>query len=189
MKRLALDAGAGPGRVAIELGLRGAKFFDKVEAFDYSDPFVGMMQKKLKELKLEEKVIGYQADAHDILQVVKEPNPEGKFDLVFCCNLIDRLHTPTKFVKDAVKLLNPKNGLLIVSSPYTWKPEHTAQENWIGGKFVDAEKYFTEQGLEDMLRPLNAEMREVLRVPFAIPDEDGTFQVTFSNCTVFQMSG
>ena len=24
-------------------------------------------------------------------------------------------------------------GLLIISSPYTWKPEHTNPDNWIGG--------------------------------------------------------
>ena len=42
----------------------------------------------------------------------------------------------------------------------------------------------TQQGLEQLLGPdlvlLHAE-----RVPFVIPDSDGTFQYTYSNCTVF----
>ena len=25
------------------------------------------------------------------------------------------------------------SGLLIISSPYTWKPEHTKPERWLGG--------------------------------------------------------
>ena len=43
--RLALDAGAGPGRVGIEL----AKVFGSVECFDYSHPFVAMMKAKVSE--------------------------------------------------------------------------------------------------------------------------------------------
>ena len=25
------------------------------------------------------------------------------------------------------------NGILVVASPYTWRPEYTPLENWIGG--------------------------------------------------------
>jgi len=186
---LALDAGSGPGRVAIELG----QYFGKVEAFDYSDPFVDMMKKKITEKGIKN-VIPYQADAHDLLNSVKEPNPEGKFDLIFNCNLIDRLHTPIKFLEDAVKLLKKPTqgaenggGLLIIASPYTWKKEHCKIENWIGGKYRDAEKYFTQDALEEILLGKNCELKSTQKVPFVIPDEDGTFQFTFTNCVVFQL--
>ena len=72
--------------------------FGKVECFDYSHPFVNMMQTKIEESDLRGKMVGYQADAHNLLASVKQPDPLGKFDLVFNCNLIDRLHTPVDFV-------------------------------------------------------------------------------------------
>ena len=57
-----------------------------------------MMGTKIKENGLQEKMVGYQADAHNLVSSVKQPDPVGKFDLVFNCNLIDRLHTPLDFV-------------------------------------------------------------------------------------------
>ena len=76
------------------------------------------------------------------------------------------------------------NGLLIISSPYTWKPEHTKIENWVGGVVKDGDNVFTADGLVDLLGP-DLVLLEQLRVPFVIPDPDGTFQYTYSNCTVF----
>ena len=77
-----------------------------------------------------------------------------------------------------------ETGLLVVSSPYTWKPEHTEPGSWLGGGAVGGAELGTQQGLEQLLGPdlvlLHAE-----RVPFVIPDSDGTFQYTYSNCTVF----
>ena len=75
-------------------------------------------------------------------------------------------------------------GLLIVSSPYTWKPEHTDIEKWIGGFSKDGEPKFTEAGLQGLLGP-ELKLLEVTKVPFVIPDSDGTFQYTYSNCTIF----
>ena len=77
-----------------------------------------------------------------------------------------------------------ENGLLIVSSPYTWKPEHTDIEKWIGGFSKDGEQKFTEDGLQGLLGP-ELKLLEVTKVPFVIPDSDGTFQYTYSNCTIF----
>ena len=51
-------------------------------------------------------------------------------------------------------------GLLILSSPYTWKEEHTEVEKWIGGKYRDAEKCFTERGLETIVRGRGLALRE-----------------------------
>ena len=131
--------------------------------------------------------------------------PDTKFDMIFGCNLIDRLHTPDMWVlqskvelnlNQAIFLINieilmvvfqdmlSENGLLIISSPYTWKPEHTDPDKWIGGYVKDDKKMFTQDGLEKMLSP-DLKLLEVLKVPFVIPDSDGTFQYTYSNCTVF----
>ena len=80
------------------MGIELAKVFGRVECFDYSHPFVGMMRAKIEEGGLGARVVGYQADAHNLVASVRQPDPLGKFDLVFNCNLIDRLHSPQEFV-------------------------------------------------------------------------------------------
>ena len=44
-------------------------------------------------------------------------------------------------------------GLLVVASPYTWRPEHTPVSNWLGGTLKDAENHFTVDGLKEALGP------------------------------------
>ena len=80
-------------------------------------------------------------------------------------------------------MLNP-GGLLIISSPYTWMEEHTSLDKWIGGFKKNGENFFTVDGLKELLKPELA-LLEVHRIPFVIPDADGTFQYTYSNCTIF----
>jgi len=172
----ALDAGCGPGRTAMEL----CKVFEKVEAYDYSQSFVDMMQEN-KTKKGLFNLTAYQGDSHIQDQLTTE-----KFDLIFGCNLIDRLHTPIEWVKQSQAMLRD-GGLLIIASPYTWKPEHTQVEKWLGGYLKDAESYFTVDGLKEALMS-NMVLLEEKKVPFVIPDADGTFQYTYSNCTIFGAS-
>ena len=53
-----------------------------------------------------------------------------------------------------------RGGLLILSSPYTWKEEHTEVDKWIGGNYRDAEKCFTERGLETIVRGKGLALRD-----------------------------
>jgi len=77
-----------------------------------------------------------------------------------------------------------QGGVLVVASPYTWRPEYTPMDKWIGGFQKDAENHFTVDGLREVLMP-ELELLQELKVPFVIPDADGTFQYTYSNVTVF----
>ena len=77
-----------------------------------------------------------------------------------------------------------KTGILVISSPYTWKPEHTDPEKWIGGFVNNEENVYTQDGLEKLLGP-EMKLLETQKIPFVIPDSDGTFQYTYSNCTIF----
>ena len=77
-----------------------------------------------------------------------------------------------------------EGGLLIISSPYTWMPEQTVMENWLGGYLKDAENHFTEDGLKEALLP-DFHLLEKQKIPFVIPDADGTYQYTNSICTIF----
>ena len=80
-------------------------------------------------------------------------------------------------------MLKP-GGLLVISSPYTWRLEHTKLDSWVGGYLKDGENYFTIDGLKEALLP-ELVLLEERRIPFVIPDADGTYQYTYSNCTVF----
>ena len=149
----ALDLGCATGRASFEL----AKYFDRVEGIDFSVRFVGVgsklknegyvaysskeegeiiQQKKvtLQELGYEaltDKVAFWQGDACNL-----KPNFKG-YDLIMATNLIDRLYNPKLFLEDVAQRLN-KEGILVLTSPYTWQEESTAKELWLGG-YYDAE--------------------------------------------------
>ena len=81
-------------------------------------------------------------------------NPQlGKFHLIMGANLVDRLRDPRQFLIDVSNYLVP-GGYLVLFSPYTWLPEYTPKENWIGGIQVDGENVYTRQGLENHLLKL-----------------------------------
>ena len=71
------------------------KTFIQVEAYDYSQSFVDMMLEN-KSHKGLDNLTAYQGDSHIQNQLTTE-----KFDLIFGCNLIDRLHTPIDWVKQS----------------------------------------------------------------------------------------
>jgi formylglycine-generating enzyme required for sulfatase activity/2-polyprenyl-3-methyl-5-hydroxy-6-metoxy-1,4-benzoquinol methylase len=202
----ALDAGCGPGRSAIELLHMG---FSDVEAFDYSQSFVDLLEKHWSKKQGQPETAGkalkcYQGDAHKVGEISGillggQPQARKKFDVIVAANLIDRLHTPKEFVLQTKELalngirktktdgLQKKESpsLIIICSPYTWKPEHTDQEQWIGGyKDQMMESYTTVDGLKALYGP-EFELVHQQKIPFVIPDPDGTFQYTLSNCTVF----
>ena len=53
-------------------------------------------------------------------------------------------------------------GLLVISSPYTWKPEHTEPDNWIGGLEREGRELTTKEGLCQILGP-DLELLDSLR--------------------------
>ena len=67
-----------------------------------------------------------QGDALDL------PADIGPFDIVLAVNLLDRLKTPRTFL-NALKTIVKSNGIVVIATPFTWLPEFTEPENWIGG--------------------------------------------------------
>ena len=65
----------------------------QVCAYDYSDGFVENMKRKATELNVSN-LEARQGDSH----AQQSLYPDRKFDLIFGCNLIDRLHTPHLWV-------------------------------------------------------------------------------------------
>ena len=200
-KTKALDLGCATGRASFEL----AKEFDQVEGIDFSARFV-QVGTKLKEEgyiafqspgegdlvydtkvtledleyeNLKDKISFWQGDACNL-----KPNFES-YDLVMATNLIDRLYNPELFLKSIGSRLND-NGILVLTSPYTWQESSTKKEFWLGG-FKD-ENDNEVNTLETLEKILDGEFTLVSKqdVEFVIQETARKFQHTIAELTVWK---
>jgi len=197
----ALDLGCATGRATFEL----AKSFDEVEGIDFSVRFVGVGS-KLKETgmikfhtyeegelyvnkkvtidelgyeKLKDKVSFWQGDACNL-----KPN-FNSYDLIMATNLIDRLYNPRLFLDTIDERLN-KDGILVLTSPYTWQESSTKKEFWLGG-------YKDENGVEvktiDSLKNILSDKFELIHLQdleFVIKETARKFQHTVSEVSIWK---
>ncbi|MDP1784546.1 MAG: putative 4-mercaptohistidine N1-methyltransferase [Sulfuricurvum sp.] len=197
----ALDLGCATGYASFEL----AKVYEYVDGIDYSQAFVNVGRqlqqtgrisytqngegeiKNRKEVTIDDfgfgeasrKVHFYQVDACALA-------PEFKgYDLIMATNLIDRLYQPHLFLKRIHEKLNA-HGVLVLTSPYTWKEEYTAKEFWVGGyRDVNGNEISTLDGLKEMLGE-NFELIATEDVPFVIRETPRKFQYTISQMSVWK---
>lgn len=200
-KRKALDLGCAVGRSTFEL----AREFASVDGLDFSARFIRIAfqmkqkgsihfelqeegdivsyhEKKLEIFGLEQfkdKVEFFQADASNL-----KPQFTG-YDLILAANLIDRLTDPVKFLTTIHSRLNT-NGLLVLTSPYTWLEEVTTKENWVGGIRKDGEPYTTLEGLKDILSHHFKMLDAPRDIEFVIRETRRKFQHTISQMTVWE---
>lgn len=197
----ALDLGCATGRATFEL----AKNFDSVEGIDFSVRFVGVGSKlqnegfvafhtyeegelytnkkvTIKELgyeNLKDKVSFWQGDACNL-----KPN-FNSYDLVMATNLIDRLYNPRLFLDTIDKRLN-EDGVLILTSPYTWQESSTKKEFWLGGyKDENADEVKTIDSLKDILSR-KFELLHVEDLEFVIKETARKYQHTISQVSVWR---
>lgn len=199
-KQKALDIGCAIGRSTFEL----ARGFDKVIGVDFSARFIQEAQVlkentvlrytmqvegelenfheiNLNKFDLEkerDKVFFWQADACNLKPIYKD------FDLIFGGNLIDRLYDPKKFLESIGERLN-NEGILILTSPYTWQEESTPKEKWIGGYKRDGENVTTLQGLEEILGK-EFTLVDTQDIPFVIQETVRKHQYTIAHMTIWQ---
>jgi 5-histidylcysteine sulfoxide synthase/putative 4-mercaptohistidine N1-methyltranferase len=200
-KTKALDLGCATGRATYEL----AKDFDEVEGIDFSvrfvqvgaklkqDGFVAFTSREEGELTVNKKItieeLGYenlkdkvsfwQGDACNL-----KPN-FNSYDLVIATNLIDRLYNPRLFLDTIDERLNV-DGILILTSPYTWQENSTAKELWLGG-YVDANG--NEVKTLDSLKTVLGEKFELIHVQdldFVIKETARKYQHTISQVSVWK---
>ena len=197
----ALDLGCATGRATFEL----AKEFDEVEGIDFSARFVqvGVKLKEdgkifftsveegeilsHKEVSIEDlgyenlkaKVSFWQGDACNLKQNFQA------YDLIMATNLIDRLYNPKLFLESVGERLN-EEGILVLTSPYTWQESSTQKEFWLGGYTDESAKEIrTIDALEDFL----GEKFELLHredVPFVIKETARKYQHTLSELSVWK---
>jgi 5-histidylcysteine sulfoxide synthase/putative 4-mercaptohistidine N1-methyltranferase len=197
----ALDLGCATGRASFEL----ARHFDRVTGIDFSARFISLgvrlaeqgrlrytlvdegelvayKERSLAELGLgdvAQKVEFFQGDACNLKPVFTG------YDLILAANLIDRLYSPTKFLETVHQRLNP-GGVLLIASPYTWLPEHTRREEWIGGFKQDGENFTTLDGLKAILGTHFRLLSGPLSVPFVIRETRRKFQHTLSEVSIWE---
>ena len=200
-KTKALDLGCATGRASFEL----AKTFDEVEGIDFSvrfvqvgsklklDGYVAFHSKEEGELLANKKVtieeLGYeslkskvsfwQGDACNL-----KPN-YNSYDLVMATNLIDRLYNPRLFLDTIDERLN-EDGILILTSPYTWQESSTKKEFWLGGyKDENGKEVKTIDTLKDVLGA-KFELIHTQDLPFVIKESTRKYQHTISEVSVWK---
>lgn len=197
----ALDLGCATGRASFEL----AKTFDMVEGVDFSARFIqvgvklqqvgyvafesvvegDITQKQsvtIEELgyaDVAEKVQFWQGDACNLKPQL------GGYDLILATNLLDRLYNPKQFLGDMAWRLN-KDGVLVLTSPYTWQEASTNKELWLGGYYDEnGEAVFTLDTIKKLLEK-DFELLHVEDVEFVIQETARKFQHTNSQVSVWR---
>ncbi len=196
----ALDLGCAVGRSTFEL----ARGFSAVTGVDFSARFIetacGMKEEGCIRYSLPEEgelVSRYErclvdlglehtasnvtfqcGDAQDLSSDFMD------YDLIFAGNLIDRLTNPVGFLATIHKRLNP-GGLLTITSPYTWLPDFTPRDNWVGGFLRNGKPVWTLDGMKELLSPRFTLLENVQQIPFVIRETRRKFQHTVAAMTVW----
>lgn len=107
----------------------------------------------------------------------------GTFDLVLMANLIDRLREPRCCLARLPRVVKP-GGQLIVTSPYTWLPDCTPREHWLGGFEREGRPVKTLDTLKEILAP---DFKFVARrdLPFMIREHARKFQWSVAEASVW----
>jgi SAM-dependent methyltransferase len=115
----------------------------------------------------------------------------GKFDLIVASNLLCRLPSPKKFLRDIPNFLQPQ-GLLLLISPYCWLTEHTPKNEWIGGTIEGKTGTIRDSfdALSQLMHnPKNEGNRMVLihreNIPFLKREHERKFQFGISDCNLW----
>lgn len=197
----ALDLGCATGRATYEL----AKEFDQVEGIDFSvrfvqvgaklkeDGYVAFNTKEEGELasskkvtiaelgyeNLKDKVSFWQGDACNM-----KPN-FNSYDLIMATNLIDRLYDPRLFLDSVDERLN-EDGVLVITSPYTWQESSTKKEFWLGGyEDKNGKEVKTLDSLKNVLGA-KFELIHTQDLEFVIKETARKYQHTISQVSVWK---
>ncbi|QOP44136.1 5-histidylcysteine sulfoxide synthase [Sulfurimonas sediminis] len=197
----ALDLGCATGRASFEL----AKRFDRVEGIDFSVRFIQVGSKLQEagyvaftckeegELSINKKVTLQDLGYEELAQKVSFWQGDAcnlkpsftAYDLIMATNLIDRLYNPRLFLDTVDKRLNA-DGILMLTSPYTWQESSTKKEFWLGGyKDENGNAVRTIERLKDILHD-KFELLHVEDLEFVIKETARKYQHTVSQVSVWK---
>lgn len=105
--------------------------------------------------------------------------------MVLATNLIDRLYQPRLFLDTIAERLND-DGILVITSPYTWQESSTKKEFWLGGyKDESGEEVKTIDSLKTILSD-KFELVHVEDLEFIIKETARKYQHTISEVSVWK---
>jgi 5-histidylcysteine sulfoxide synthase/putative 4-mercaptohistidine N1-methyltranferase len=198
----ALDLGCAVGRTAFEL----SKKFKSVYGVDFSTRFINsavrlqaeghiqysvitegeLLDERLTTLgsidvtsEQAERIIFAQGDACNLHPHMTD------FDIIIAANLIDRLYDPAGFLSSVHERLS-RNGILVISSPYTWLSDYTEKSKWLGGIKQNDERVTTLAGIKNILLKNFSQIGSPQDVPFVIRETDRKFQHSIAQLTIWQ---
>ncbi len=193
----ALDLGCAVGRSSFEL----ARHCEEVVGIDFSASFI----RAAGTLRDDGELSYYRTDEGELRTPLRARIPAGvdgsrvrfevgdacdlradlgSFDVVLMANLIDRLPDPARCL-ERLPLLVRDGGQLVIASPYTWLPEYTPRERWLGGRAVGGAPLGTLDALRGRLEP-TFEFRGVQDVPFLIREHARKFQWSVSQASIWR---
>ncbi|MBC2605282.1 putative 4-mercaptohistidine N1-methyltransferase [Pelagicoccus albus] len=111
-------------------------------------------------------------------------NDLGTFDFVLMANLIDRLPDPARCLHSIASLIN-SDGILAITSPYTWLEEFTPRDKWLGGFQKEGSPVRSYQSLQKILQPEFEEI-EALDMPFLIREHSRKNQYSIAQATLWR---
>ena len=182
--RTALDLGCAVGRSSFEL----SRIAQSVIGIDFSAAFIRSAEILKREGRLScevtvegERTVPFTAHVPagiDVSRVNFETGDAtalraglGGFDLVLAANLLCRLPEPAKFLQRLPGLVTP-GGQLLLTTPFSWLPEYTEPEHWIGGRPATGPSW---DALRNALEP-HFELHLSKDMPFLIREHSRKFQ-------------
>jgi putative 4-mercaptohistidine N1-methyltranferase len=183
-----LDIGCAVGASSFEL----ARLVPEVTGIDFSSAFIRAAEELKKTGSLEasvalegkrmQKFVARVPEERDRQRVVFETGDAmnlrsdlGAFHVVLAANLVCRLPEPLRFIERLTDLVAP-GGQLLLATPFSWLPEFTPEENWLGGIEDGAPSH---EVLADLLRPAFT-LEFTKDLPFLIREHSRKFQYGIS---------
>ncbi len=196
-RKRALDLGCAVGGSSFAM----TESFDEVVGIDFSHALVEAATRlgRLTKMEISISVEG-ELKRKTSIALPEESNPArakflqgdamnldpqlGTFDFVLMANLIDRLPDPAQCLEAIPDFLNT-NGLLAITSPYTWLTEYTPKEKWLGGYTRDGESV---RAYDRLVELLSSSFRfiEERNLPFLIKEHERKNQYSIAHATLWQ---
>ena len=185
-KKRALDLGCAVGGTSFEL----ARHYDEIVGIDFSQAFIdaantmkvnhntpvhfnipmeGSLSARVEAChessitpEHKEKITFLQGDACNL-----DEQQLGQFDVVALANLLCRLPEPLKCLDSLERMVKP-NGLVVMTTPFSWLEEFTDRSKWLGGFHSPIDRSPV-RGEDSLLRAMEARgFERVHKKPFPL---------------------
>ena len=199
IKKKGLIVGCGAGRMVFEM----SKHFEKMDGIDTNNDLIEaanslktnqslswsicdhgdiMDEYKItafKDLGIEKAMLGksnfaFVKDLHTI------PLSYNKYDCIITLNVLDKLHSPKKFVNTIQRRVN-KGGVLIFAECFTWNQDITPKIKWIGGTEKDKS---SSDALKAMLRTYTVIKED--KMSFIVRENAFSYKLKIANTIILK---